>query len=164
MAPTACLPTHNGCLNQEEGCQNFLRRGVTNSYIQETNRFGSSSESPESSENVENDDSWKPESQEIQPERVEAINTLLKLNGQKKEFVHRMQKPFHKYSQQKKCEQMELLSASVEAVINTFSAVKSDQINIWHTVVDGHYMDERLGNTKSMGSLLKDMIEAICVD
>ena len=106
------------------------RTRTRTSYIQETNRFGSSSESPESSENVENDDSWKPESQEIQPERVEAINTLLKLNGQKKEFVHRMQKPFHQYSQQKKCEQMEVLSASVESVINTFSAVKSDQINL----------------------------------
>ena len=55
---------------------------------------------------------------------------------------------------------MEVLSASVEAVINTFSAVKSDQINLWHKVVDGHYMDERLGHSKSMGSLLKDMIEA----
>ena len=119
---------------------------------------GESSSEPGSSKS---DKTFKPDSQDVQDDRRDNLNNLIKNNFMDERFFQRnhKDKAMDDYSRQTRNKQMNLIASGVEAVINTVSANKPDHIKIFRSLVP--YMEERLGDpTTSIDSLLKDVIES----
>ena len=87
-----------------------------------------------------------PDSQDLQTARFEHMNGLLDNNNQPKILDHnfRMIRPLARLSPGKQNEMIQHIANAFAAIINTASEVKDDQINIWHRLKDGHYMEDRL--------------------
>ena len=121
-----------------------------------------SSESSATPGSSKGDPTFKPDSQDMQDNRRDNLNDLLKNNFKKERFFQRNHEDktmMDDYSRQTRNKQMNVIASSVEAVINTVSANKPDHINIFRNLVP--YMEKRLGDpTISIDSLLKDVIEA----
>ena len=108
------------------------------------------------------DKSFKPDSQDIQDDRIKHLNGLLENNFKEERFDFRnhKDKKMEGYPRQTIGQQMKLVASGLEAVINTVSANKPDHINIYRRLVDSHCIDERLGDHTTVDSLLRDVIQS----
>jgi hypothetical protein len=103
------------------------------------------------------DTEFKIPSQDAQDDRVKGLNKLLEFNNMKPRFRSRMTEPFESYPQSRQYDQMELIVASFQAVINTVSSNKNDHGKIWGKVLESHKMDGKLLGYAD--KLLLDMIQ-----
>ena len=108
---------------------------------------------------------FKPNSQDLQTERQDNLRNLLVLNNlPKRHLSHdlRLTNPIAGLHPDTQNKILQTAADGVAAVINTITSVKEDQINIWHRLKDGPYMEDRLQvpGSEKPDSLVRDMIIA----
>ena len=108
---------------------------------------------------------FRPNSQDLQTERQDNLSNLKVLNNlPKRHLSHdlRLTNPIAGLHPDTQNKILQGVADGFAAVINTTTGVKEDQINIWHRLREGPYMEDRLqvpGNEKP-DSLVRDIIIA----
>ena len=108
---------------------------------------------------------FKPNSQDLQTERQDTLSKLKELNNlPKRHLSHdlRLTNPIAGLHPDTQNKILQDVADGVAAVINTTTGVKEDQINIWHRLKEGPYMEDRLQvpGSEKPDSLVRDFIIA----
>ena len=108
---------------------------------------------------------FKPNSQDVQTERQDNLSNLKVLNNlPKRHLSHdlRLTNPIAGLHPDTQNKILQEVADGFAAVINTTTGVKEDQINIWHRLKEGPYMEDRLQvpGSEKPDSLVRDFIIA----